>query len=140
MPSLIVTICAMMLAAAQGSTNFSGKWSMPQAGRNGARSVSVLTINQGASAISGTLTSGRADLGTGSPVNTEIFGGKVEGDTITFYVWRGTDKPAKQFYKGVMHGDEIDFTVTGGPAPTIVPPNAPPPAASTQITAKRTVE
>ena len=73
-------------------------------------------------------------------MNTEILGGKAEGDTVTFYVWRGLDRPAKQFYKGAVHGDEIDFTVTGGPAPTIVLPNSAPPDTTVQVTAKRTAD
>jgi hypothetical protein len=40
--------------------------------------------------------------------------GKVEGDTLTFYVWVGGDEPVKQTYQGTMSGEEITFTVTGG--------------------------
>jgi hypothetical protein len=61
----------------------------------------------------GTLSSGM-DQGSGSPVGQEILDGKVEGDTLTFYVWVGGDEPVKQLYKGTMSGDEIAFTVTGG--------------------------
>ena len=39
----------------------------------------------------------------------------AERDTITFYVWSGTDQPVKTIYKGTMSGEEtIEFTVTGG--------------------------
>jgi len=136
MHSTFAIIFSMILAFAQGSTNFSGKWNISQPGRNGARAVSVLTVNQSGTSVSGTLTSGRIDLGTASPVNSEIFGAKVEGDTLSFYVWRGTDKPVKQFYKGVMSGDDINFTVTGGP----VSPITQQPAANNQVTAKRAAE
>jgi hypothetical protein len=136
MTSASAILFALLLAVGQAA-NFSGKWSVPQPGRNGARINSVLTINQAGSTVSGTLSSGRPDGGAGSSVSTEIFGGKVEGDTITFYIWRGTDRPAKQFYKGVMIGDEINFTVTGGPAPAIVSPNASRSESAFQVTAKR---
>ncbi|WP_263418250.1 hypothetical protein [Terriglobus albidus] len=51
-------------------------------------------------------------------MSNEVFDAKVDGDTISFYVWRGSDQPAKQYYKGTMTEDEIQFTVTGGPAST----------------------
>lgn len=139
MPSAIGFICAMLFAFGQGSTNVSGKWVLPQAGRNGARGVTTLTLNQAGPILSGSF-SGAGNPGSGSSVATEIFGGKVDGDTVTFYVWRGSDRPAKQFYKGVVHGDEIDFTVTGGPTPANAPSNAAPAGAPAQITAKRTAE
>jgi hypothetical protein len=65
--------------------------------------------------VTGTITA-RSDAGTGSPVNTEILGGAVEGDTTTFYVRSGTDQPVKTIYEGTMSGDDtIEFAVTGGP-------------------------
>jgi hypothetical protein len=47
-------------------------------------------------------------------VNDEIWGGKVEGNSVSFYVWTGTDQPAKTLYRGTLSqsGDEIVFTVT----------------------------
>ena len=44
-------------------------------------------------------------------------GGIGEGDTISFYVWSGTDQPVKTIYKGKASSEEsIEFTITGGPA------------------------
>jgi len=129
----------MLLAFAPGTPNFSGKWSLQQQGRNGARTASILTINQAGATLSGIL-SNAGNPGAGAFPSAEIYGAKVEGDTITFYVWRGSDKPAKQFYKGVMNGEEINFTVTGGPVPPNAPQTAQPSGAATQIVAKRAAE
>jgi len=68
--------------------------------------------------VTGTI-SLRIDAGTNSPVNNEIWGGKVAADTLSFYVWTGTDQPVKVSYRGTMSasGEEIVFTVTGGRGP-----------------------
>lgn len=98
------------------SENFSGKWAFQNAmGRGGRGGATVLTLNQVGDQVTGTITL-RIDAGTNSPVNNEIWGGKVAGDTLSFYVWTGTDEPAKTSYRGTMSasGDEIVFTVTGG--------------------------
>jgi hypothetical protein len=77
----------------------------------------VLTINQVGTEVSGELSGGGGGGGTTAPINNEIWDGKVAGQTISFYVWRGNDKPVKTFYRGQLNaeGDEIAFTVTGGP-------------------------
>jgi hypothetical protein len=101
---------------ASAAANFSGKWAIETAGRGGRGPSTVLTLNQVGKEVTGTITA-RSDAGTASPVNNEIFGGVVEGDTISFYVWTGTDQPVKTVYKGTMSGeDTIEFTVSGGPA------------------------
>ncbi len=117
------------VAVAAPAANFSGKWALQSAaGRGGGRGGStVLTLAQAGNEVTGTI-SVRIDAGTNSPVNDEVWGGKVEGDAVTFYVWTGTDQPAKTVYKGTISaaGDEITFTVTGGRG------------GSQQITARRT--
>jgi hypothetical protein len=67
----------------------------------------------------------------------EIFEGKTEGATLSFYVWGRTDEPVKVLYKGTLAGDEIKFTVTGMPAPVGL--NGPQPGAGgpREMTAKR---
>ena len=124
----------------------------------------ILVLNQVGDEVTGTISS-RVDAGTGSPVNTEVLGGKVESDVLSFYVWSGTDQPAKITYRGTMSaaGDEIQLTVTGGrgggfggmggqggrggaggqgtpgaPTPANAPgPGGGTPAASQQVTARR---
>jgi len=107
------------LAAAAQPANFSGKWVIqPAAGRGGGRGApTVLVLNQAGAEVTGTITV-RIDPGTSSPLNTEVMGGKVAGDKITFYVWTGTDQPVKALYSGTMSasGDEMTLTVTGGRA------------------------
>jgi hypothetical protein len=111
-------VWAVLLAAAAlpaAAANFSGKWAIESgAGRGGGRGgPTILTLNQVGNEVTGTLTL-RMDQGSGSPVGQEILDGKVEGDTLTFYVWVGGDEPVKQTYQGTMSGEEITFTVTGG--------------------------
>src|SRR5690349_19197461 len=114
----ILTILLLGLATFPAfATNFSGKWAIqPAAGARGGRGgATILVLNHVGGEVTGTI-SGRMDAGTGSPVNTEVLAGKVEGDVLSFYVWSGTDQPAKTMYRGTISaaGDEIQFTVTGG--------------------------
>lgn len=127
MPVWVILLAAFALHAA--GTNFSGKWALQSAaGRGGGRGgPAILTLNHVGNEATGTLSS-RIDQGSGSPAGQEILDGKVEGDTLTFYVWVGGDEPVKQIYKGTLAGDEITFTVTGGGRG----------AAAQQMTARRT--
>jgi hypothetical protein len=45
----------------------------------------------------------------------------VTGDVITFYVWTGTDQPAKTTYRGTMSaaGKPHNFRVANNPLETI---------------------
>ena len=115
-----ITLAVLLLGFATCpafAVNFSGKWAIqPATGARGGRGgPTILVLNHVGDEVTGTI-SGRVDAGTGSPVNTEVLGGKVEGDVLSFYVWTGTDQPAKTTYRGTMSatGDEIQFTVTGG--------------------------
>ena len=113
LPVLLLTLAAQPAFA----VNFSGRWAIPAAAgaRGGRGGLTILVLNHVGDEVAGTI-SGRGNAGTGSPVNTDVLGGKVEGDVISFYVWTGTDQPAKTSYRGTMSaaGDEIQFTVTGG--------------------------
>jgi hypothetical protein len=112
-------ICGLFLIAAGmlSAANFSGKWVLGSGagaapGRGGA---TILNLFQVGNQVTGVI-SVRATGGSNSPVNDEVWGGKVEGDTLSFYVWTGSDQPAKTTYTGKMSpsGDEIVFTVAGG--------------------------
>ncbi|HUP03703.1 MAG TPA: hypothetical protein VMU19_06925 [Bryobacteraceae bacterium] len=109
----------------------------------------MLTLNQAGGKVSGTI-SIRIDRGTNAPVYAGLWDCKVEGDTLSFYVWTGNDQFTKAIYRGVLSpsGDEIVFTVTRDPetgsAPAATPAGAAQsgrtgPAASQQITARRTL-
>ena len=112
---------SVLLAAASMpalAENYSGKWALQSAaGRGGGPGATALTLNQVGNEVAGAL-GVRIDLGTNSPVNEEIWDGKVEGNTLSFYVWTGTDQPVKTSYRGTLSasGDEIAFTVTRGRA------------------------
>jgi hypothetical protein len=117
MRTLVLSILLGTAAIAAAGINFSGKWAIEMSGRGGrGSSPTILVLNHVGKEVTGNITA-RSDAGTGSPANTEILGGVVEGDTITFYVWSGTDQPVKTVYRGAMSGEDmIEFTVTGGPA------------------------
>lgn len=115
--SCVIALAGMF--AAQPAANVSGKWVIQGSGRGGGRGgVQTLTINQVGAEVTGELVGGGGGGGgSAAPINNELYDGKIEGSTLSFYVWRGTDKPYKTSYKGTLNatGDEISFTVTGLP-------------------------
>ena len=134
-----LTLCAAALSialAGQVAPNLSGKWIIQgPAGRGGGRGGSqTLTINQVGAAVTGELLGGGGGGGgSAAPINNELYDGKVENGTLSFYVWRGPDKPYKVHYTGTPNaaGDEITLTVTGLPGRGGAPP------APQTVTAKR---
>lgn len=114
MRTLWIGIMTAAFAAYALGANFSGRWALQSGGRGG---PTILTLNQVGNQVTGTL-GARGNVGSGSPVGSEVMFGKAEGDTLTFYIWVGGDEPVKQNYKGTMSpsGDEITFTITGGAA------------------------
>jgi len=115
MRTLAIGVLLACAAWAASGVNFSGKWVIESAGgRGGQMRQTVLVLNHVGGEVEGTI-GARGNAGSGAPTSgTEILDGKVEGDTISFYVWGGrSDRPSKTFYEGTMSGDEITFTVTG---------------------------
>jgi hypothetical protein len=123
------------LAAAQPTPNVSGKWIFQTGGRGGGRGGSqTLTLNQVGTEVTGELLGGGGGGGgSAAPINNEVYAGKIDGGTLSFYVWRGTDKPYKVSYSGTLNaaGDELTLTVTGAPGRGGTPP------APQTVTAKR---
>ena len=116
--NLMLSVALSLALAAQTAPNFSGKWIMQGAAGRGRGGNPTLTLNQVGRAVTGELVGGGGGGGgSAAPVNNEIYDGKVEGDTLSFYVWRGTDQPYKTVYKGTLNaaGDEITFILTGMP-------------------------
>jgi hypothetical protein len=114
MRTLILSALLGAVAIAASAVNYSGKWALGNAAGRGGQTI--LVLNQVGQEVTGTI-GARIDAGAGTPVNNEVLGGIVDGDTITFYVWTGRDQPVKTYYKGTMSGEEtITFMVTGGPA------------------------
>ena len=117
----ILAAAALSVAfAGQTASNFSGKWIIQGAGgRGGGRGgAQTLTLNQAGNEVTGELLGGGGGGGgSAAPINNELYDGKVESGTLSFYVWRGTDKPYKVSYKGTLNaaGDELALTVTGVP-------------------------
>jgi len=103
-------LCAMV-ALPLTAANFSGKWLFTRQGGGRGNPPVVVTLNQIGSEVTGSLAPPRGNS-TGSPAYTDVLGGKVDGDTISFYLWTGLDKPVKNFYQGKLAGEEILFTLT----------------------------
>ena len=125
-------------ALAAATANFSGKWVIEMPGRGGrVGATTILVLNHVGKEVTGTITA-RSDIGSGSPANTEVLGGVVAGDTITFYVWSGTDQPVKTIYEGRISGDDrIEMTVNGGPAAGGNPAMGRGPSGPQKVTARR---
>jgi hypothetical protein len=139
MRTLIVGVLMSVAAVSASAANFSGKWAIQAPGR-GERGgpQTILVLNQVGKEVTGTI-SARSTAGLGSPLNTEVLGGIVEGDTISFYVWSGSDEPVKRAYKGTLSGEEtIEFTITGGQAAGGDNSPGRGPSSPQKITAKRT--
>ena len=136
MRTLLLALTVTIALSAQAAVNFSGKWTIQGGGRGGGGRGGgpTLTLNQVGTDVAGELNGGGGGGGgSTAPINNEIYDGKVENGALFFYVWRGTDKPVKTFYKGTLSaaGDEIAFTVTGGVARGGAPP------ATQTVTARR---
>src|SRR5262245_44579687 len=113
---VVVLSCVASGLLAQSAVNVSGKWTIQTAGGGGGgRGGQTLTLNQVGTEITGEFVGGGGGGGgSAAPINNEIFDGKVDGNNVSFYVWRGTDKPYKVTYKGTLNtaGDEITLTMT----------------------------
>jgi hypothetical protein len=119
MRTFLLVLVVSTVTFAQPAPNFSGKWQFEgSAGRGGRGGPQTLILNQVGNEVTGEFSGGRGNAGSTAPVNNELWDGKVSGTSISFYVWRGSDRPAKTFYKGELNaaGDQITFTITGGPA------------------------
>jgi hypothetical protein len=124
----LVFLAATVAAAQTPTANFSGKWQIDAPAGRGGRgggAPQILVINQVGNEVTGELGGGRGNVGSTAPVTNELWDGKVSGNSITFYVWRGNDRPTKTIYKGELNsaGDQITFKVVtdatgrGGAAP-----------------------
>lgn len=107
-------VCSFaILASPLWAANFSGKWLLTGQTATGGRVPApiVVTLNQVGKEVTGSITPPRGNS-TGSPANVDVYGGKADGDAISFYLWTGLDKPVKNMYEGRLNGEEITFTVT----------------------------
>ena len=114
MKILLLSLVIACVAVGASGVNFSGKWVMETPGSRAGQTVqTTLVLNHVGGEVIGTIATA-ARSSSGAPAGREILDGKVENDTISFYVWGGrSDRPAKTFYKGTMSGDEIVFAVSG---------------------------
>lgn len=111
MKTLTVCCSILLFSVLARADNCSGKWVIETAGRGGRIQRTVLTLNQTGETLTGTMAR-PGNQSMAAPVDTEIHDGKVVGDTVTFYLWQGSDRPWKQQFRGKISGDEIVFVVT----------------------------
>jgi hypothetical protein len=119
------------------AANFSGRWETEISPRPGRTQPVTLILNQVGSEVTGSVLS-ETRASSGSPASTEIHGGRVEDDTLVFYVWTGRDKPVKRVFRGRLSGEEIHFTVTGEPVRFDVRGRPLDPVGPQEVTARRT--
>jgi hypothetical protein len=96
------------------AVNFSGKWAIQtDTGGEGRGRATILTLNQVGDEVTGTMVV-PIEPWTNSPLNNTVWDGKVEENALSFYVWSGTDQPAKICYCGAIStsGDAIVFVVS----------------------------
>jgi hypothetical protein len=113
---LILSFLLSVGVLSTSAVNFSGKWVMEGSNRGpgpAQQQPTILILNQVGNEVTGSISS-RIGAASASPTHNEVLDGKVEGETLTFYVWTGLDRPVKAYYKGTLSGEEIKFTVTGG--------------------------
>jgi hypothetical protein len=128
MRTMMSTVMAIALASATmmaqraesgpaSGVNCSGRWMIERTSPNGNVQRVSIELNQFGTRVEGNVGGGGGGGGSTAPINNEIYDGRVDQRTVSFYVWRGADRPVKVFYKGMLsaNGDEIAFTVTGGP-------------------------
>jgi hypothetical protein len=135
MKTLIMTALVSALAMGASGLNFSGKWDVQVPDRRGRMQETTLTLNHVGNEVAGSFVTPRE--GSGSPASSEIWSGKVEGDTISFYIWTGRDQMVRMMYKGTMSGEQITFTVTGSPVNYNERGERTPPSGPQKVTAKR---
>lgn len=136
MKTLSLCFSILLFSAVVYADNCSGKWVLEGPGRGGQIQRTFLILNQTGETLTGSV-SGRNNAVAGSPVGVEIHGGKVEGDSISFYIWQGSDQPWKQQFKGKLSGDEIVFTITADRPPSQQNAQGQPGNATSTQTAKR---
>jgi hypothetical protein len=113
MRTLVLSALASTLAVAAPGMNFSGKWDLQIRGPRGQMQQTILVLNQVGDEVTGNVLTPREN--SGSPASTQVYAGKVEGDTISFYMWAGRDQMTKVTYKGALSGEQILLIVTGSP-------------------------
>jgi len=104
--ALLALTCMIAFGAA-----VDGKWTAQTEGRNGPQ-TQTLTLKADGSKLTGSL-----DAGRGGPV--DIMEGKIDGMNVSFHVMRaGRDGNTQTItYSGMLMGDDLKLTATGGRGP-----------------------
>ena len=105
---IIGAIALLGLATSVLAANIDGKWVSEREGRDGTVSKTYYEFKANGAELTGKITTERG----GTPTETEISEGKIDGENVSFTVvreMRGNEM--KQMYKGKLSGDQITFTV-----------------------------
>jgi hypothetical protein len=120
-------VLLLLFPAMAVAENFAGKWLIETETPFG-RARTILELSQVEEKVGGTMMTvirGMSRFGLPPSLQQQIHGAKIDGKTLTFYVWTGRDEPLKDIYKGVLTDKgEISFEVERGVGPPpAVPPN-----------------
>ena len=105
---LLSAIALLGLAMPVLAANIDGKWVSEREGRDGTVSKTYYEFKANGTELTGKITTERQ----GTPTETEISEGKIEGENVSFTIVRSMrGNEMKQMYKGKLAGDQITFTV-----------------------------
>jgi hypothetical protein len=105
---ILGAIALLGLAISVLAADVNGKWESERQGRDGTVSKTYYEFTVKGTEVTGKMTSERG----GTPTETPITEGKLEGNNLSFTIVRSFGgNEMKQLYKGVVEGDKITFTV-----------------------------
>jgi len=111
MKNLLFLLCAIVLlglCAPVFAQGVDGKWESERQGRDGAVMKTFYEFKVSGGELTGKIVSQRG----GTPTETPISEGTVDGNNISFTVVRSFGgNEMKQIYKGVLEGNKITFTM-----------------------------
>src|ERR1700737_4429734 len=110
-------VLLLLFPAMAVAENFAGKWLIETETPFGCART-ILELSQVEEKVGGTMMTvirGMSRFGLPPSLQQQIHGAKIDGKTLTFYVWTGRDEPLKDIYKGVLTDKgEISFEVERG--------------------------
>jgi hypothetical protein len=105
---ILGTIALLGLATSVLAANIDGKWVSERSGRDGTPMKTYYEFKANGAELTGKIITERQ----GTPTETPISDGKIEGANVSFTVVRSFGgNEMKQLYKGKLDGDKITFTM-----------------------------
>jgi hypothetical protein len=105
---ILGAIALLGLAVPVLAADIDGKWVSEREGRDGTVSKTYYEFKASGTELTGKITTERQ----GTPTETPISEGKIEGENVSFTIVRNMrGNEMKQMYKGKLAGDQITFTM-----------------------------